>query len=201
MQVTNHGSTVSQVAKNRTESPTGTTTANHHGKEVSQVAKQQSAHATSKQIVNTAILAAQQEVNLSASDEPMILLYRAAIEAINEELAPTMGENATQTNYDKGIDFSPEATAERIVDFATNFFSMYQAQNSNMEFDQQLNSFMDVIGGAIEQGFDEAKEILTNLKVLEGDIAEGVEETYELVQSGLQTFRDSFKQTNELEPN
>lgn len=51
---------------------------------------------------------------------------------------------------------------------------------------------MDIIGGAIDQGFDEAKEILTNLEVLKGDIASGVEQTYALVQEGLLAFKESF---------
>lgn len=71
--------------------------------------------------MNSAIISAQQEVNLRSSNEPMVLLYRAAIEAINEKLAPTMGDNALQTAYDNGVDTSAEATADRIINFATNF--------------------------------------------------------------------------------
>lgn len=191
MEIQNHGAEVSNVARNKTDGE------GNHGKLVSEVASSKSASATSKQLMNKAIIAAQQEVNLSSADEPMILLYRAAIEAINEELAPTMGENALQTAYDNGVDTSPEATADRIVSFATQFFSLYQEQNSNMEFDEQLSSFMDIIGGAIDQGFNEAKDILEGLQVLEGDIADGVEQTYSLVQEGLQLFRDSFYEQSE----
>ncbi len=186
MEIQNHGAEVSQAARNKTD------TEGNHGKSVSEVASNKSAFATSKQLMNMAILEAQQEVNLSAGEEPMVLLYRAAIEAINEELAPTMGPNATERIHESGIDTSPEATAERIVSFATQFFSMYQGQNSNMEFDEQLTSFMDIIGGAIDQGFNEAKDILEGLKVLEGDIADGVDQTYSLVQEGLLAFKDSF---------
>ncbi|WP_143562282.1 DUF5610 domain-containing protein [Shewanella sp. UCD-KL12] len=191
MEIRNHGAEVSNVARNKTDGEA------NHGKLVSEVASSKSASATSKQLMNKAIIAAQQEVNLSSADEPMILLYRAAIEAINEELAPTMGENALQTAYDNGVDTSPEATADRIVSFATQFFSLYQEQNSNMEFDEQLSSFMGIIGGAIDQGFNEAKDILEGLQVLEGDIADGVEQTYSLVQEGLQLFRDSFYEQSE----
>ncbi|AQS39659.1 hypothetical protein Sps_04574 [Shewanella psychrophila] len=184
----NHGKNVSEVATNKSE---------EQSKSISEVTSNNSAYAASKQLMNMAIISAQQEVNLRSSDEPMILLYRAAIEAINEELAPTMGPNATQRIYDSGVDTSPEATAERIVSFATQFFSIHQGQNSNMDFDEQLDSFMEIIGGAIDQGFGEAREILDGLQVLEGDIAEGVDKTYSLVQEGLQEFRDSFYQTDD----
>ncbi|WP_299795947.1 DUF5610 domain-containing protein [uncultured Shewanella sp.] len=193
MEIRNHGAEVSQVARNKTEST------ENHGKTVSEVAKNKTAYSTSKQLMNTAIISAQQEVNLSSTNEPMVLLYRAAIEAINEELAPTMGENAIQNAYDSGVDTSPEATAERIVSFATQFFPLHQEQNSDMNFDEQLSSFMDIIGGAIDQGFDEAKDILSSLQVLEGDIEAGVEQTYALVQEGLAAFKDSFNSGDDTE--
>ncbi|ASJ97829.1 MULTISPECIES: DUF5610 domain-containing protein [Shewanella] len=186
MEIQNHGGAVSAAARNKTDSTT------NHGQQVSEVAKNKTALAASKQLMNAAILSAQQEVNLSAGNEPMQLLYKAAIEAINEELAPTMGEHAIETAVAQGVDTSPEATADRIVSFATQFFAIHQEQNRGLSFDEQLNSFMDIIGGAIDQGFDEAKDILSGLKVLEGDIADGVDKTYSLVQEGLQAFRDSF---------
>ncbi|MCL1158458.1 DUF5610 domain-containing protein [Shewanella inventionis] len=142
----------------------------------------------SRQMMNNSILAAQEEVSIAAGDKSMALLYRAAIEAINEELAPTMGENAVQKNAEEGIDYSPEATADRIVSFATQFFSTHQQQNQSMGFDEQVNSFMVKIGDAIDQGFKEASDILSGLKVLEGDIAAGVDQTYELIQQKLAQF-------------
>lgn len=193
MEIQNHGGAVSAAAHNKTDSTT------NHGQQVSEVAKNKTALAASKQLMNTAILEAQQDVNLSAGNEPMQLLYKAAIEAINEELAPTMGEHAIETAVAQGVDTSPEATAERIVSFATQFFAIHQEQKSGMSFDEQLSSFMDIISGAIDQGFDEAKDILSGLKVLEGDIEAGVDKTYGLVQEGLQAFRDSFNQEPEQE--
>ncbi|MGL5394367.1 MAG: DUF5610 domain-containing protein [Shewanella sp.] len=157
----------------------------------------QTAQQTSKQLMNQAILSAQEDVSLKSGDQSMTLLYRAAIEAINKELAPSMGENAIQTAYDNGVDTSPEATADRIVSFATQFFSVHQQQNSNMSLDEQLDSFMSIIGGAIDNGFKEARDILSGLKVLQGDIADGVDKTYGLVQEGLQDFRDSFNKKSD----
>jgi len=162
-----------------------------------EAASKQTAQQTSKQLMNQAILSAQEDVSLKSGDESMTLLYRAAIEAINEQLAPAMGENAIQTAYDNGVDTSPEATADRIVSFATQFFSVHQQQNSNMSLDEQLDSFMSIIGGAIDNGFKEARDILSGLKVLQGDIADGVDKTYGLVQEGLQAFRDSFNKKSD----
>ncbi|MGX9460013.1 DUF5610 domain-containing protein [Shewanella sp. A14] len=148
-----------------------------------------SANQLSRQMMNNTILAAQEEVSIAAGDKSMALLYRAAIEAINEELAPSLGDNSVQKSIDNGVDYSPEATADRIVSFATQFFSVHQKQNQSMGHDEQVNSFMVKIGDAIDKGFKEASEILSGLKVLEGDIAAGVDKTYELVQQGLAQFK------------
>ncbi len=91
------------MAKDKTQQLDG-----NHGKAVSEVASSKSARHVSQQLMNNAILAAQEEVSLNSGNEPMSLLYRAAIEAINEELAPYMGENALQQVQDQQIDTSPE---------------------------------------------------------------------------------------------
>ncbi|KZK71484.1 hypothetical protein A1L58_09985 [Shewanella baltica] len=180
--------------------PKGTEVGDSKDAKTTEVTSKQTAQQTSKQLMNQAILSAQQDVNIKSGDQSMTLLYRAAIESINKELAPTMGENAIQTAYDNGVDTSPEATADRIVSFATQFFSIHQQQNSGMSLSDQLDSFMGIIGGAIDNGFKEAKDILSGLKVLQGDIADGVDKTYGLVQEGLQAFRDSFnKKTDETQ--
>ncbi|MFP8845872.1 DUF5610 domain-containing protein [Shewanella baltica] len=187
-----------KYAENTT--PKGTEVSDSKDAKTTEVTSKQTAQQTSKQLMNQAILSAQQDVNIKSGDQSMTLLYRAAIESINKELAPTMGENAIQTAYDNGVDTSPEATADRIVSFATQFFSIHQQQNSGMSLSDQLDSFMGIIGGAIDNGFKEAKDILSGLKVLQGDIADGVDKTYGLVQEGLQAFRDSFnKKTDETQ--
>ena len=44
---------------------------------------------------------------------------------------------------------------------------------------------MGIIGGAIDNGFKEAKDILSGLKVLQGDIADGVDKTYGFSARGI----------------
>lgn len=146
----------------------------------------------SKQEQNIAILQASEKVALQSGNNSLGLLYKTALEGINKELEPIFGKNATQKIYDSGIDTSPEATAERIVGFATSLFAIYQKQKPSEDKEQQLNDFMEVIGKGINQGFDDAKAILSGLKVFEGEVEEGVGKTYELVMQGLQAFREKM---------
>ena len=187
MDIQNHGQQVSSLANDKSATVDG-----NHGKAVSQLASSKSIHAQGQQMKNAAILAAQEQVALSAGDKPMALLYRTALEAINEELKPALGDNAVQNIANSDVDYSPEATAGRIVDFATQFFGVYQQQNSGMGYEDQLNGFMDIIGGAIDKGFGEARDILDKLQVLNGDIADTVDSTYDWVQQGLQAFQQNL---------
>ncbi len=152
-------------------------------------ASQASIALQTKAQLNISILQAT-EANLSVKDQPLSLVFKSAIENINEMLAPELGENAIQNASDSGMDFSPQATADRIVSLATNFFGAYQQQHPEMGEEEALNSFMDIIGGGIQQGFDEARDILGGMQVLEGDIASNIDSTFDLVQKGLSDFRE-----------
>mgnify|MGYP000311778522 CR=1 FL=1 len=156
------------------------------------------AHArnTAKKELNAAIL--ESAINVSAaSGSPQALVLKAALEGINEALKATMGDNAIQNTYDSGLDVSPEATAERIVSLSTAFFSSYQEQHPELSEQEAVTKFTEIISGGIDTGFSEAREILTGLSVLEGDIATNIDSTYELVQEKLMAFIESFNQEQE----
>ena len=142
---------------------------------------------------NVAILQAHQDVSLGIKSEPLALVYQTAIDSINKELEPELGENSIQRGFESGIDVSPEATADRIVSFSTGLFSLYQQQNPKLSEQEQLDKFIDVIGGGIDQGFSEARDILNGLGVLEDDIADNIDKTYSLVQEGLAAFKQQFE--------
>ncbi|KGJ91554.1 DUF5610 domain-containing protein [Colwellia psychrerythraea] len=166
-----------------------------HEKKVGEV--QQSIAVSNKKQLNAAIIESTLKFSNTVGDQPLSLLLRTALQGINEALKEDGVESNVEDAYESGIDFSPEATAERIVSFSTQFLGAYQAQHPEMDAEESLTSFMDIIGGGIEQGFSEAKDILGNLKVLEGDIANNIVNTHELVKVGLQSFVDSFNQAEE----
>ncbi len=135
-------------------------------------------------------LEAHLNVSVGVQEKPMQLLYKAAIEAIDEELEEILGPDSTQRNFDAGIDFSPEATADRIIKASTAFFYSYQEQHPEENLEEQLDNFIAIISGGVDQGFDEARHILDGLGVLEGDIEDNINRTYDFVIEGYQGFRD-----------
>jgi len=160
---------------------------------------QDSAATIVKKQMNAQILASAVEVSVSAGDQPLSLVLKAALEGINEALKETMGDNAIQKGYDAGLDVTPEATAGRIVSLSTAFFGKYQEMHPDMSQEEALTSFTDIISGGIDKGFAEARDILDGLGVLEGDIATNIDKTYALVQDGLKSFVENYGEIEDTE--
>ncbi|MCP4322591.1 MAG: hypothetical protein GY787_12250 [Alteromonadales bacterium] len=147
---------------------------------------------TNKKLLNASILESTMKYEGTVASQPQALLLKTALEGINEALKELGFEKTVEESVDEGIDVSPEATAERIVAFSTNFFPLYLEQHPEMNEQEALTKFVDVIGGGIDQGFSEAKDVLSGLNVLEGDIASNIDKTYELVQKGLADFIEKY---------
>ena len=166
-----------------------------HEKKIAEV--QEPISVSNKKQLNAAIIESTLKFSNTVGDQPLSLLLKTALQGINEALKEGGVESSVEDAYESGIDFSPEATAERIVSFSTQLLGAYREQHPEMDAEESLASFVDIIGGGIEQGFSEAKDILGNLNVLEGDISNNFDKTYELVQQGLQLFVDSFSEAKE----
>lgn len=174
------------------------------GQQVSELAQekkinptQDSIFVSSKKQLNAAIIESSLKYNTTIGDQPLSLVLKTALQGINEALKASGVEKNVEEAYESGIDFSPEATAERIVSFSTQFLGAYREQNPQMSQEESLTAFVDIISGGIDQGFGEAKDILGGLKVLEGDVTENIDKTYALVQSGLQAFVDALSDSDE----
>jgi hypothetical protein len=163
------------------------------GQKQTQLEPAKSGIEASRQALNASILKASMEVSLSAGNNSMSLLFKTAIENLNQVLAPELGDNAIQVAADSGMDFGPQATADRIVSMSTAFFGKYAEKHPEKDLQTALNDFTKLIGGGIDKGFAEARQVLDGLKVLEGDIASNIDKTYEFVQSGLKSFVDNYQ--------
>ncbi|WP_313074598.1 DUF5610 domain-containing protein [Melaminivora sp.] len=141
--------------------------------------------------LNAQILQASMDVSIKAGDDSLALLYRSAIDHINELLAPEFGPNALQTALQQ--DNSAEATAGRILSQSTAFFDAYAAQHQGKDAETVLRDFVGLIRGGFERGFGEARKILGGLGVLgEGSAIEvDIQKTHALVQKGYDDFLDT----------
>jgi hypothetical protein len=157
------------------------------GNKIKDVDSPASATALAHASLNSAIVQTSLSVAISSGNEPLALLYKTAIEGINEALAPSLGKDAIQ-NAAASQDNTPQATADRIVKQSTAFYDQYREQNKLEDNAETRAKFIDLIKGGFEQGFKEAQDVLTSLKVLQGDIATGIDKTHELVLKGFADF-------------
>ena len=135
---------------------------------------------------NVSIVQASFEVSINSGNEPLALLFKSAIESLNDFLEADFGPNAIQNAVNQ--DNSPEGTADRIVSLATGFFDAFKEQNPGLGEEDVLQKFLDTIRSGFEQGFQEASDILNGLGVLNGSIADGINRTHELVLQGFADF-------------
>lgn len=141
--------------------------------------------------LNLSIVQSSLEVSLQTQNDPLSLVYKTAIENINDILRPQLGDNAIQTAATQ--DNSPEATAGRIVSFITNMFDLYKKNNPDKDDASNIDDYMNLIFKGVDQGFKEARGILESLNVLQGDIASNIDKTYDLVQKALGDFINKVK--------
>ncbi|MDR2690208.1 MAG: DUF5610 domain-containing protein [Azoarcus sp.] len=140
-----------------------------------------------RQQVNVQILEASAKTSLSAGSQSQALVFRSAIDRINELLAPEFGSDALQ-GFAASQDNSAEATAQRILDISTGFYEGYARQHPGEDPEELARKFVDLVRGGFEKGFGEARKILEGLNVFSGDVKDGVMKTYDLVHKGYDDF-------------
>lgn len=127
-------------------------------------------------------------VSIDSGNRSLELLYRSAINKLNEVLDEDMGANILRDALKSGPDLVSPAIANRILTLATAYLPAYLRQYPDTDDGAARARLTDLIGNGFEQGFAEAREILRGLDVLEGDIAADMDRTRELVRQGLEAF-------------
>lgn len=121
-----------------------------------------------------------QEINFS---------FKASFETLNAyagENVPNPFETEGANPIDSMMEyFSPESTAGRILDFALSFFPQSEAYAEGGDTEGARQSFADLMGNAIQKGFDEALGILGDINE---KIKSDIDETHDHVFTGLDDF-------------
>lgn len=126
-------------------------------------------------------------VNMTIENANDILKDRLA-DRINEAFKQAGVEIDIREVEKQNLDTSPEATAKRIVDFATGFLGVYAENHGDEDEKGRLDGFMSLIRDAIDKGFADARDILTGIADISGPISDNIDKTYELTQKGLDEF-------------
>jgi hypothetical protein len=121
----------------------------------------------------------------STQDALNIVLDRAL-----EQLRQVVGDaqEALGITDTSTLDTSPDATANRIADFALGAFSVFQQNHPELEGDAAKTAFIDLVGGAVAEGIDQARGILDSLSALTPEVQDGITTIQDLVQQRFDAF-------------
>lgn len=124
------------------------------------------------------------------------ITFQAAIDKLNEHLQESLGEFAISEENLKsqgGMEYwTPENTAARIVTSSTAFLAGFQQANPELAGEELMDRFIEVVGSGLQKGFDEAQGILGDAEVFSGKIEENFAKTVDLVQKGLEEFKNHY---------
>lgn len=121
-----------------------------------------------------------------SSDQSMQIVLERAMEKLRSVV--TEARAALGIPEDEQIDTSPDATANRIADFALGAFERWLNNHKGLAEDDARKQFADFIGGAIQQGISEARDILNSLNALSTDVNDNIDTTWEVIQNRLNDF-------------
>ena len=135
------------------------------------------------------------EVNIQIDGEFAGRVLQDSMEGkLNAAFAATGMDTTVDGILHSGTDFLPKATAQRIVDFSTSFFGLFQQNHADEAGHSQATYFAAMIKGAIEEGFASAQDILFGLGEISPDIQAGINETFELTMQGINSFLEQQAQ-------
>jgi hypothetical protein len=86
------------------------------------------------------------------------------------------------------IDTSPEATGNRIADFAIGAFGAWQKRHADVPEGEARQQFAAFIGAAVQQGVQEARGILSALNAMNPTVDSNINSTWDVVQQRLADF-------------
>jgi len=86
------------------------------------------------------------------------------------------------------LDTSPEATGNRIADFALGAFGKWRERHKDLADDEARTQFVDFIGAAVQQGIAEARNILGSLNALNPEVNANIDKTWDVVQQRFNKF-------------
>ncbi len=118
-----------------------------------------------------------------------------------KKLEEVLGENMPR-NVGTAIpeEYTPENTAQRIVDGVIGLLSVYAKQNSGKSDEEMISGFMAAVRQGVEQGYGEARDILEAIDALKIDgVSSTIEETLSLVGQKLDAFETTWRKEHGLE--
>lgn len=117
------------------------------------------------------------------------LPFKLFSERMLNQLKSIVGDAAARIGVDPAtFDPSPESVSDMISGFAIANFGRYHQQHPEMSEQEALDKYQDVIGGAINKGYNEAIEIIQGLGIDDEKTMDTIGRTHDLIFEKLDRF-------------
>lgn len=137
-------------------------------------------------------------INISA--ESTIRLSNKILETeVGKQLEAAFEKYGIDLKDATGIDFSAEATAGRIADFATGMLGIYRDQNPDLSESELIDRFESTIRGAVDEGYAQAMQILGAMELPNGGAGDLGKQTIDLVHKRFDDFFEGLRQNLKAE--
>jgi len=119
-------------------------------------------------------------VNSQEMSQDLLEINKRILEKANNIEGGTEEISAKDKNY-----FSAQNTAERIYNFATSFYETYLAGTGKVDSEESRQEYKDIIGSAIDEGFEQALSILGDLP---DKVSQEIQNTRDIIFEKLDRF-------------
>ena len=126
-------------------------------------------------------------VKISAQAKHSIISQAKIEERLHEKLAEVLDVEGVDLSEHQGLDYSPDAVSQRIVDYSISLFGVFHKQNESLTESEAMNKFERIIRGAVTAGFGEAMKSLEHVG-LPDEVLEMGQETKSMVDERFTEF-------------
>lgn len=133
-----------------------------------------------------------EKVDLS-KDSSKKFLQDALLSEIGKQVDTVLQNNGLDIRDAAGLDWSAEATSQRIFEGTTGLFGVWRGQHPEMSEKELIDSFEKTIRKAVDQGAGEAMSILVNAG-FGNETKDTASETMAMVHDKFDAFFDELRQ-------
>ncbi len=102
-------------------------------------------------------------VEISTQAKHSIISQAQIEEKMHAKLAEVLEAEGVDLSEHQGLDYSPDAVSQRIVDYSISLYGVFRQQNESLSEGEAMHKFERIIRGAVNAGFGEAMKSLEHV--------------------------------------
>ncbi len=136
------------------------------------------------------------DISSTSVGSSLELTAQQILDKINEAIQNDFPDYVVSTAPE---DNTSEKISNNIIQGTLALFSTYAAQNTDMQGEELLSSFMSAIRSGVEKGYGQARDILGEIGALKvSGVEDAISETMRLVEVGFKNFEAQYRKDNGL---